>query len=159
MHTEPETGKGSPLPGDQPGTGCVDSLPLGKEACQAQSPCCVAEQGVKDCMREIAFPSTNRGLCHTSVVVCQGAPGWLGQILWGCGEGSNTFTPKLFKDGKECKCIYLIFFLFFFSFFFSFFFRAAPAAPAPGGSQAKGPIGATAAGLRQSHKTRSEPCL
>ena len=37
-------------------------------------------------------------------------------------------------------------------------FRAAPAAC--GGSQARGPIGATAAGLHQSHSNaRSDPCL
>lgn len=83
MHTEPETGKGSPLPGDQAGTGCVDSLPLGKEACQAQSPCCVAEQGVKDCMREIAFPSMNRGLCHKVSWCAKGLQGGLGRSFGG----------------------------------------------------------------------------
>ena len=36
-----------------------------------------------------------------------------------------------------------------FFFFFLVFFRAAPTAP--GGSQARGPIGAVAAGLYQSH--------
>ena len=49
---------------------------------------------------------------------------------------------------------------FFLSFFFSVFclFRATPTAY--GGSQARGPIRATAAGLCQSHSNaRSEPCL
>ena len=51
------------------------------------------------------------------------------------------------------------FFLFVcFLFCFVFLFRAAPAAY--GGSQARGPIGATAAGLRHSHSTSgSEPRL
>ena len=43
-------------------------------------------------------------------------------------------------------------------FFFFFFFRAAP--EAYGGSQTRGPIGAVATGLRQSHSNaRSKPRL
>ena len=51
--------------------------------------------------------------------------------------------------------------LFFFFFFFFFFFVFSKAAPmAHGGSQARGPVGAVATGLRQSHSnTRSEPSL
>ena len=42
--------------------------------------------------------------------------------------------------------------------YFLFLFRAAPAAYI--GSQARGPIGGTAAGLHHSHSnSRSEPCL
>ena len=54
----------------------------------------------------------------------------------------------------------LALFLFFF-FFFLFFFASSRAAPtAYGGSQARGQIGAVAAGLHHSHShTRSEPCL
>ena len=44
------------------------------------------------------------------------------------------------------------------SFFFFLLFRAAPTAC--GGQQARGPLGATAAGLRHSHSNaRSELCL
>ena len=51
--------------------------------------------------------------------------------------------------------IYNIYICFFFSFFL---FRASSAAY--GGSQARGPIGATAAGLHQSHSNmESELCL
>ena len=51
----------------------------------------------------------------------------------------------------------ILLYFYLFSFFF-FFLRAAPAAY--GGSQARGLIEATAAGLRQSHsKARSELCL
>ena len=50
-------------------------------------------------------------------------------------------------DGKD-----LIFF------FFWSFFRAAPVAP--GGSQARGRVGAVAAGIHHSHSNaRSKPCL
>ena len=49
--------------------------------------------------------------------------------------------------------------LFFFSFFF-FFFWEGVAPVAYGASQARGQIGAVAAGLSHSHSnTRSEPCL
>ena len=53
-----------------------------------------------------------------------------------------------------------MYFFFFFFFFLSFFslFRATLAAY--GGSQAKGPIGAVATGLQQSHSnTGFKPCL
>ena len=47
---------------------------------------------------------------------------------------------------------------FFFVFFFCYFFGPLPAAY--GDSQARGPIGAAATGLRQSHSNAgSEPCL
>ena len=50
---------------------------------------------------------------------------------------------------------------FFFSFFTFFVFRLFRASPmAYGGPQARGPIGAVAAGLRHSHSNAgSEPCL
>ena len=54
--------------------------------------------------------------------------------------------------------IVIFFSIFFFFFFFLLFLWAAPAAY--GGSQARGPIGAVATGLRQSHSNAgSEPCL
>ena len=55
--------------------------------------------------------------------------------------------------------LFLVSFLFLpFFFFFFAFFRAAP--EAYGGSQARGPIGAIAAGLHHSHSnTRSQPHL
>ena len=53
-----------------------------------------------------------------------------------------------------CIFYYFIFILF----YFMFFFRATPAAY--GSSQTRGPIGAAAAALRQSHSnTRSKPRL
>ena len=55
----------------------------------------------------------------------------------------------------------ILFFLFSFSFFFFFFFLSFRAAPvAYGGSQARGPNGAVAAGLSRSHSNSgSKPCL
>ena len=68
-------------------------------------------------------------------------------------------------DIREGICVYLDLDLDFFLFFFPFFFccccclfRAAPVAY--GGSQARGQIGAIAAGLHHSHSNAgSQPCL
>ena len=65
-------------------------------------------------------------------------------------------------SGRNHPCNYALpqvnFFFFFFFFFFFLLFRATPVVYES--SQAKGPIGATAAGLCHSYsKARSEPCL
>ena len=62
-------------------------------------------------------------------------------------------------ENSEYSCFHLILSSYFFlSFFFLLFFRAAPVAY--GGSQARGPIRATAASLCYSHSnTRSKPHL
>ena len=66
------------------------------------------------------------------------------------------------KARQDCICtgIATIYFCFFFFFFF-FFWPFSGAAPvAYGGSQARGPIGAVAAGLHQSHSNSGfEPRL
>ena len=63
----------------------------------------------------------------------------------------HTFFATLVLKGK-LKCVMLL------SLFFFGFSRAAPLAC--GGSQARGLIGAIAAGLRHSHSNaRCEPCL
>ena len=81
----------------------------------------------------------------------------------GYREWQNLEKIIQFTMVTECLCwIFNTFYLCALSFclFFSFlsFSRAAPTAY--GGSQARNLIGATAAGLRQSHSnTGSEPCL
>ena len=75
-------------------------------------------------------------------------------------EKSNASALKegiapTFKDGVSGTLFYLFYFIL--SFFFPFS-RAAPTAH--GDSQARGPVGAVAAGLHQSHSnTKSEPHL
>ena len=71
-------------------------------------------------------------------------------------------TPKNLESPNISELFYKIFFFltsfFFFFFFFFCIFRAAPAAY--GGSQARGLIGAVAAGLHHSHSNMgSEPHL
>ena len=46
-HVESETGKDIPTQGDKPGTGCEDSLSLGKEMFQAHSPFLYSQVEVK----------------------------------------------------------------------------------------------------------------
>ena len=85
----------------------------------------------------------------------------------GQSRGHVTLTIALSKEGRDCHAcllvfwtlgdrvsknksaltLYLVSIVFFF--FFGVFFRAAPTAY--GGSQARGPIGAMAAGLHHSH--------
>ena len=85
-----------------------------------------------------AAPGQGEGVCCYSP-----RPGWLRVYL-----PPNYFTAALLLE-----------FIFFFSFFFFFFFfKAAP--EAHGSSQARGLIGATAAGHIHSHSNaRSEPHL
>ena len=65
--------------------------------------------------------------------------------------GAPGSTQYLVLGGSETDHFFISFDLF-------CLFRATPAAY--GGSQARGPIGAVAAGLRHSHsKAGSEPCL
>jgi len=62
------------------------------------------------------------------------------------------------EDWKDMSRDTFLYSFFFFSFVFLLFLWAAPAAY--GGSQARGPIGAVATGLRQSHSNvGSEPRL
>ena len=66
-------------------------------------------------------------------------------------------TSDLFV-GYSITRNYAFLFIFIFILFYFLLFRAAPVAN--GGSQARGPLGAIAAGLRHSHSyARSEPCL
>ena len=77
------------------------------------------------------------------------------------GSFMCIFTIYIIKK-KQCPTLYilldLVCFLFFIFSFFFVFFRATPAGY--GGSQARGPIGAVAAGLHHSlSNAGSEPCL
>ena len=66
---------------------------------------------------------------------------------------------KNYRLYSKLKLIWVIFFSFFFS-FFCLFAILGPAPPAYGGSQGRGPIGAVATGLHQSHSyLGSEPRL
>ena len=66
----------------------------------------------------------------------------------------NHHLPPRYSS-PEFLSFFSFFFLFFFFFFFFLLFRATP--EAYGGSQARGPVGATAAGLHHSHSnTRSK---
>ena len=67
--------------------------------------------------------------------------------------------PNLFPNFPEIKNL-LFLFLFYFFIFFCLFAISWAAATAYEGSQARGPIGAIATGLHQSHSNSgSEPCL
>ena len=75
------------------------------------------------------------------------------------GQVGRVMTVCLFSSGNEVRCTgrglglfmeVISFFLFFFFFVFFFAFSRATLV-AYGGSQARGPIGAAATGLRQSH--------
>ena len=78
---------------------------------------------------------------------------------------SATLYLKLTGPQQElpiyvCVCLYIYIYFFFFSFSFSFFVFYRAALAAYGGSQARGRIGATAAGLHHSHSNMgSEPRL
>ena len=70
----------------------------------------------------------------------------------------SQFNMKQERNVKELILTCLLVKIFFFYLFFFAFFRAAP--KAYGGSQPRGQIGATAAGLHHSHSnTRSKPHL
>jgi len=72
----------------------------------------------------------------------------------------TQLTQKLLAVSKVTEPVLRVQLLFFFFFFFGLFAfsRAAPAAY--GGSQARGPIGAVATGLRQTHSNEgSQPRL
>ena len=83
---------------------------------------------------------------------------WLASLLVRIFESDHEeYLSEIFL----CVCVCMVLFFFFLPFFFLVFFCLSRAAPvAYGGSQVRGPIGAVATGLRQSHNNKgSELCL